>query len=112
MSIKFWSKNFQLDDLRMHISPTDPKFADGDWQLKATRPRAAGIDKQNSIPSYQARLVRMTTHDRAKCVGGRIGFQLIHVMNNMNLDAVDMKIQNVGNFFRPGSPVVIAPNGN
>lgn len=90
----------------------EPKFPDGDRQFEATRAGAAGIDKENAISRDDAGLMRMTAHDRLKPVSRRIDFQLIDVVNNVNLDPVDVKIQNVGNFFCPGIPVVIAANGD
>ena len=57
-------------------------------QLEAPRPGAAGIKKYHAVQVCNAWLMRVTADDRAKARSGRVDFQLVDVVNDVNTETV------------------------
>ena len=69
---------------------------------------AAWIEEDYSVTIGKTRLMRVAADDGMESFRRRIDFQIIHVVDDKQANAVDVQMQNVGDFFGPRFSVVVA----
>lgn len=80
--------NFQFDNCRVESLFLNSEARDDDRQLEASRPGAAGIEKQYAVQVCDTWFMRVTADDRSETLRRGVDFQLVDIMNEVNAETV------------------------
>jgi hypothetical protein len=110
-SINFCALHSEIYDPCTHFAVTQVDPRDRDRQFESPGSGASGVDKKHAIFSRQVWFVGMTAHHGLK-TGDGTRVQLIHVMDNADPDAIDLKLQDFRDVVRPRRSIIVTANGN
>ena len=102
------ARSQQLNDLCVYFFSLNPKPRQRYRQLEAAWAGAAWIEEDYSVTIGKTRLMRVAADDGMESFRRRIDFQIIRVVDDKQANAVDVQMQNVGDFFGPRFSVVVA----